>query len=157
MNETVENTKTAFLATKGRLLKTFDATPNDRLNWSPSESARTPIELVAHCANSLHWLHTSFAGEPMPKLTTAEFDELHLSRDKQFHSREQVVAHLEAESAAFLSWLDQVSEEQLASTWQSPFGGVPMTLAITFPARHADGHVSQLEYVQTIYGDRVWH
>lgn len=157
MNQTVENTKAEFQATKARLLRTFDATPDDRLNWSPSESARTPVELVAHCVNSLNWLHTSFAGDPKPKLTTAEFDAMHMANDKKFNSREQVVAFLESESAAYLSWLDALTEEQLASTWESPFGAVPMTLAITLPAKHADGHVSQLEYLQTIYGDRIWH
>jgi len=105
----------------------------------------------------LHWLRTSFAGEPMPKLSPAEFDKIHLENDKPFKTREQVVAHLEAESSAFLAWLDQLTDGDLANTWESPFGPVPMALAITFPIRHTDGHISQLEYLQTIYGDRVWH
>ena len=157
MIPSVENTKSEFLATKARLLRTLDATPDDRLNWSPSETARSPIQLVAHCANSIEWLSTSFAGKPMPKHSTAEFDAIHMARDKEFRTREQVVSHLEAQSAAFLTWLEAVSEEQLATTWESPFGAVPLSLAITFPGRHAEGHLSQLEYLQTIYGDRIWH
>jgi hypothetical protein len=41
-----------------RLLRNLAKTPDDRLNWSPSPTARTPLHLVAHCAFSLGFIHT---------------------------------------------------------------------------------------------------
>ena len=36
-------------------------------------------------------------------------------------------------------------------------GAVPMSLAMTSPPLHTMVHTGQLEYLQTILGDRVWH
>ena len=40
-----------------------------------------------------------------------------------------------------------------------PFGLEPMPVAvvITFPTFHTRSHIPQIEYIQTIYGDRDWH
>ena len=32
-----------------------------------------------------------------------------------------------------------------------------MSVGITFPAYHTHGHVAQMDYIQTIYGDQDWH
>ena len=157
MDPTIQSTISDYETFKARLLRALAATPDDRLKWSPSETSRTPLQLVAHCANSTKWLRSSFAGEAMPQLSTAEFDKIHRENDEPFTSREAVLEYLEEQSELFLEWLGNLSADQLAMNWQSPFGEVPLVVAITFPGRHMDGHLSQLEYLQTIYGDRVWH
>ena len=32
-----------------------------------------------------------------------------------------------------------------------------MAVGITFAAYHTHGHVAQMDYIQTIYGDQDWH
>ena len=32
-----------------------------------------------------------------------------------------------------------------------------MSVAITLPADHMRGHIAQIEYIQTIWGDYDWH
>ena len=34
---------------------------------------------------------------------------------------------------------------------------VPMSAGVTFAAYHTHGHVAQMDYIQTIYGDQDWH
>jgi hypothetical protein len=69
-----------------------------------------------------------------------------------------VLGLLEQTSAAYLAWLDTLTPAQFAATLQLPFGPpVPMAVGITFPAHHLTGHVAQMDYIQTIFGDHDWH
>src|SRR2546425_10949006 len=54
---------------KAQLLKTFAFVPDEKLRWSPSESARTPLWIAAHCGVSNDAFATILRGEelPMPK------------------------------------------------------------------------------------------
>ena len=49
--EIIEHAKTDFLQAKERLCQALAATPDDRLNWAPSATARTPIQQTAHAAH----------------------------------------------------------------------------------------------------------
>jgi hypothetical protein len=66
---------------------------------------------------------------------------------------------LESNSATFMAILDELTPASLDSTLTLPFGlgAVPLPLALTFQSMHMNDHVGQLAYIQTIYGDRVWH
>lgn len=77
--------------------------------------------------------------------------------EKEFTTRQQVLSLLEQTSAEYLAWLDTPTPEHLASTVHLPFGPMPMAAGITLPAQHLSGHVAQMDYIQTIYGDRDWH
>ena len=76
--------------------------------------------------------------------------------EKEFTTREQVISLLEQTSAEYLAWLGTVTPALLDSTVKTPFGPAPV-VAITFPAYHLTGHVAQMDYMQTIYGDRDRH
>ena len=79
--------------------------------------------------------------------------------EKNYRTRESVESFLEDKAGAFLAFLDGVNEEQLLTLVTLPFGmgELPLGMMITFPAMHTMVHTGQLEYLQTIYGDRVWH
>jgi hypothetical protein len=158
VNPQIESAKSEFERICGRLLKNLATTPDDKLNWSPAPSARTPLEIAFHCAKSIALLHGCIDGrDTMPSLTSEQFDAHFREQERNLGSREDVVKMIHENSAAYITWLEGLSEEKLSGTWNSPFGEVPVATAITFPGFHASGHVSQLEYIQTIYGDRVWH
>jgi hypothetical protein len=158
MNPQVESVKSDFEQTTGRLLKNLAETPDEKLNWSPASSARTPLDLGFHCADIIGALHGSLAGlASMPQMTTEQIDQHCRAQEKTHGSKEDVIALIEKNSSAYVTWLEGLSDEKLAATWQSPFGEFPLAVGITFPVHHTAGHVAQLEYIQTIYGDRVWH
>ena len=64
---------------------------------------------------------------------------------------------MEKNSKEFIEFLDGLSEEKLESTFETQMGSFPMMVAITFPADHLRSHAAQMEYIQTIYGDREMH
>lgn len=157
MSTPVEQAKSELRRCNARLKTLLETTPDDKLNWRPSSSSRTPIEIVGHTASSIEGIQKMLMGNPFPFASTAELDAFCLEQEKTFTSREQVLELLDAKTAVFIEWLDSLTPEQLATKVRSPFGEQEVAAAAIFPAMHALGHCSQLEYIQTIYGDRDWH
>lgn len=156
MSEVVEQAKAEFNRAKNRIANGLKATPADKLNWSPSDSARTPLQLVAHAAMGTEGIGGMLQGKPMPSTSIEEMDKGMRAAEKEFTSVEQVLGLLESTSSVYLAWLDTLTDEQIAEIAQLPFGAMPMAAAITIPADHVRCHAAQLEYIQTIYGDYDW-
>ena len=157
MQNVIEESKTEFTRAKERIAKCLDVTSEDKLNWSPSSTSRTPIKLVAHSAMAIQGIGGILAGKPFPFTSMAEMDATFRAEEEIVTTKEQALALLEETSAAYLKWLDTVTPEQLASTVQFPMGAMPMAVAITFAADHMRSHAAQLDYLQTIIGDLDWH
>ena len=81
------------------------------------------------------------------------------SRDeeKKFTTRADVLALLDKNVSAYNVWLDSLTDEQLNASVSMGPQSFPMTSAITFAADHTRAHASQIDYMQTIYGDLDWH
>jgi hypothetical protein len=157
MANIIDDVKAEFSRASSRIANDLTKTPDDKLNWSPSESARNPIQLVAHAAMGTTGITGMLAGKPFPFSSMQELDTAMRKQEKEFTSREQALELLEQSSNDFLAWLDTLTEEQIASTITLPFGPTAMAAAITFPADHLRCHASQLEYLQTTYGDYTMH
>jgi len=153
MNTIINDAKAEFLRAKGRLEIDINNTPDDKIDWAPSSTARTPIQIVAHGAMGTQLLNEWLAGKPFPFADLTEMDASFRKADKEYKTREQALNLLEQTSSAYVSWLESLTPEQVSSTIEMPFGATPMAVAITFAADHLRGHASQLEYIQTIYGD----
>ena len=157
MEDKVSAAKAEFTRANQRILKALETTPDDKITWSPSSTCRTPCQQVAHSALAIEGIHGMLTGKPFPFASTAELDSTLREQEKAYTTREQAKALLEANSQAYLAWLDSLTPAQLAATIELPFGTFPMADAITFPADHTRGHAAQLEYTQTIWGDHDWH
>lgn len=158
MSAEVEAAKGDFERTIGRLLNDLAETPDEKLTWSPSSTARTPLEIAFHISEVIAAIHASLDGTlEFPSETPAEMDAACREQEKNTGSREEIVKTIEERSAAYADWLGTVTDETMAKTWNSPFGPIPYTVAISLPTYHTAGHIAQIEYIQTIYGDRVWH
>ncbi|HEX8551720.1 MAG TPA: DinB family protein [Abditibacteriaceae bacterium] len=157
--ETIDHAKAEFLRAEELLLKSLATTPEERINWSPAPTARTPIEQVAHSAQSLESICGFMNGHAFSIETTGEADDFFREYEKQFTTREAVVAVWKKNSAAYLQFLDALTPEALATLIQLPFGmgQAPLKEALAFPPLHTKWHASQIDYIQTIYGDRIWH
>jgi hypothetical protein len=148
----------AFLAAKTQLVATFDRVPNDRKNWSPAPTARTPIEIVVHCAESIHNISEMIAGRPFHVPTTREADEIFRVNEAKISTPQRALALLETNTAAFLQVLESLTPTDLERPFVPPFGlgEVPLPISLGFPTDHTRWHIAQLEYLQTVYGDRDW-
>lgn len=142
---------------QARLLKDLETTPDDKINWSPSTTARTPIQMVAHAAMSVSGMQDWFNGTPFRWNSIEEADADWRRMEKEYTTRDSAVSLLNENCAKYCTWLDGLSTEKLNSPFETPFGTFPMSSAITFMADHLRNHAAQLEYLQTIYGDLDWH
>jgi hypothetical protein len=156
MEDVVSQTKAEYNKINDRLKLVFSHTPDDKLNWSPSPTARTPVEIVAHCASAVTGVMGMLRGKPFAYTSTEQFDSVLRQEEKAYKTREQVLAALDESSREVIAWLDSLTPEQVSSTVSTFFGEFPMSFAITIPTEHTQSHIPQLEYLQTIWGDRVW-
>lgn len=159
MAETIQRAKQEFERSRDRMMGLLKDTPDDKLNWAPSPTARTPLAIVAHAAMSLHNITEMLKGRPFGATTNALADVGFRQEEGQFKSRAQVVELFEKNSAEYVSWIDGLAEEGLGEPITFPFGlGTGTVLdGLSAAARHTEAHIAQLEYVQTIYGDHDWH
>lgn len=157
MENIVTEAKAELTRAKERMARALMTTPDDKIAWSPAASARTPLQQVAHGAMGISGIQGMLVGKPFPYASPAEADTAWRAAEQEFTTREQALGLLEQTSAEYLAWLDTLTTEQLASTLQTPFGAFPMAAAITFAADHLRNHAAQMDYIQTLYGDRDWH
>ena len=153
----VSDAKAEFNRALDRVAKVYASTPDDKINWSPSATARTATEEVAHCGMSIAGMQGWLAGQPFPFESMAALDEFCRTEEKKFTTREQVNNLMAENAAKFQEFLDGLSQEQLGSMFDTQMGSFPMMAAITFPADHLRAHAAQIDYIQTIYGDREMH
>lgn len=148
--------KTAASAARLKHLLTF--VPDDKLNWSPSSTSRSALGLAAHCgltSRSFVDLMLGRMPDPMPPMEVF-FTEL-IAAEKTIDSREAANALIDESTEELTAAIRTLTDEQIASSPETPFGPVPMTNLLGLFWLHIDGHIAQLEYLQTTWGDLDLH
>jgi hypothetical protein len=143
---------------RGLFLRALDKTPDDRLTWSPSPSSRTPLQLAAHSAYSLGFIKTMLESHPYATPTMEQADAEFMEMDSGVETREQAVALLNQNAEALIAYLNSVQPSELDRMVMLPFGlgQAPLGNMLGVGSMHTRSHLAQLEYLQTIYGDRSW-
>lgn len=139
-----------------RFLHDLSFVPADKLTWSPAPTAKSALEIAAHCAG--------YSGAFAWIIAVGKFP---CSRD-EFRARvraaiETVKTVEEAETmlrkgiADTIAALDTVKPEQVGATVESPQGQTPFKFFLTLPAAHLESHDGQINYLQTCWGDLEVH
>jgi uncharacterized damage-inducible protein DinB len=141
-----------------RLLNTLGATHDDKLDWSPSSTSKSALGLVSHSAEANFFFAKVIGGEEIPPVKSVEdADEKMKAAAKQLTTRDQAVHRLEESVAALMAAIDKLSSADLDKDVVLPFRTMPMNFAISIPGMHMANHASQIDYIQTIYGDAQNH
>lgn len=130
----------------------------DKLNWSPSETARSTIHLAAHCGWSLGWIRSTMEGKPYPAATTAIGDREMREFEQSFNEIESAVALVDEKAGEWISYVRSLTVEDLDRMVDMPFGfgQIRVRDVLGAAAWHTNDHCAQIEYIQTILGDRDW-
>lgn len=155
---TVEAARKETLAARDALLATYAAVPEEKLTWSPGGPARDATWMVAHTGLANQAFSIMLRGEmpPMPE-DPDEIGEAIRNTGKGMTSRSEAEGLVREHTDAVLSSLDEMTDERLDSTLQTPFGPMPMRFWLEVPYRHMYSHKAQLDYMQTIWGDLDEH
>lgn len=154
--EIVETTKSDFLHYRDRLMHLISFVPADKARWKPVENSRNAIQIVGHCALTNRCLAQLIADQlPDDQLEPASF--FAALEVPAGTSIESVKALMDETSAELVSVLESMDAAAIESTSRSPFGPLPVTFWMRSTHRHLAGHVGQIEYLQTLWGDMDNH
>jgi hypothetical protein len=145
---TIDTYRDLFKSGHKFLHSTFAATPDDKLNWKPTPSAKSALQIAAHVAAANQYFILAYGGKP----PVTDFAEIFVWMDKwadERTTREQVVADLkrteEELDTVFANFAPEMldNEDAKLGLWISSF--------------HAMEHSSQIDYLQTCWGDKDFH
>lgn len=159
MQDRIDEFKAEFTQAVGGLKHALATTPDDRLSWAPSSTARSPLQVAAHVAISVRDMLGNLTGNTFPIESTEEAERYHRHRESHLKSRDEVLGLLDEATSAYFAWLDQLTEDQLDTLMLLPFnmGQMPVRMGISMMPFHVYWHTAQINYIQTIYGDHDWH
>lgn len=137
-------------------LRGLSFVPADKLTWSPTPTAKSALQIAAHCAGySGAFADIIRAGKFA--WTLEEFQGQVRARIQSITTLEQAQAMLRKGIADSIEALDTVKPQQIGSMIEAPHGQAPFTFFLTLPAFHLEGHSSQIDYLQTCWGDQEVH
>lgn len=139
------------------LLNTFKYVPDEKLNWAPAPTSRSPLRIVAHCAVSNYGLAGVLRGEEITASNFKELEALMSPEEEKITTREQAVQAIE-DSA-------NVAKQAIAavdpSTFETMIGKGDLTGPTLFfmnlIGMHMQMHAAQVDYLETCWGDRESH
>ncbi|MDR3707568.1 MAG: DinB family protein [Capsulimonadaceae bacterium] len=140
-----------------RLLKTFAAVSDDRLNYTPSPTSRTPLQIVAHCGFANQGISKMILGEPMPFASFEEMEAVMKPLIASITTRQQALDLVAESMSSVNTALDAITPEILDKQVAVPSGQMPIGTMIYIFGMHMQNHASQIDYIQTIWGDMVNH
>ncbi|MEO7714897.1 MAG: DinB family protein [Capsulimonas sp.] len=141
-------------ATKSQLLKTFAHVPDDKLQWSPTPTCRTPLQIVAHCAYVNGVVAGVLMGETDHARTSVEEGRRQtLEFEAMVMDREQALTLLEKSCADVLGAIATMTAERFVEPMESRFGPIPASFWMLLPSTHMSNHAAQIDYIQTAWGD----
>ena len=154
ISDMIAQTKQGTERATGQMLSTLKHVPDDKLNWSPAETARTALQIATHCAHANNAFAMVIRGEELPFSGSAEEAAARIREaGRDVTSRDIAVQMLEESTQTVLKALDGVTPDQLGTSPMSPFGPFPFALWMNLSAIHTGGHARQIDYLETIWGD----
>lgn len=137
-------------------LHTLSFVPEDKLTWRPTPTAKNALQIAAHCAGYSGAFAAIIRAGKFPPID--EFRGRVQSTIAGISTLEEAEAVLRKGIADTVEALDTVKPEQIDSVIEAPaLGKTPFTFFMTLPAFHLEGHTTQIDYLQTCWGDQEVH
>jgi hypothetical protein len=160
MNQTEQSpTPSTILATTlqtvtGFYLRDLKATPEDQLTASPKGDARSICQFTGEVAGFNYMVAGMLIDKPYPKKTPEEREAFYATiKDKA-----SAVAAIEQSLSVLVDAINQVPEKDWATMIEAPWGQPISKFGLAmFASLHSSYHDGQLNYIQTLFGDKDMH
>lgn len=139
-----------------RFLRNLSFVPTDKLTWRPTPTAKSALEIAAHCAGYSGGFASIIRSRNFPS-NIDEFRAPIQSAIESVKTLEQAETMLRKGIADTIAALDTVNPEQVGTIIDAPHGHTPFTFFLTLPALHLESHAAQIDYLQTCWGDLEVH
>ena len=143
---------------KTNILATFNAVPEDKLNWKPLDNGRTALDLFGEAAQTASFVCKLVESRGESKPTREMFGQMR--EERAAWSREDALAALETNHAALIAAIEGCSDEGLAQPVTLMMGGgmtLPLAGWAMIAYRSYISRFAQINYIQTLYGDFEGH
>jgi hypothetical protein len=144
---------------KHQVVSTFSAVPDDKLTWKPLDNGRSALDLFCEVAGTFKMASEFVASRGEDKPSYEKFKQMKIESAEW--GREEALAAMETNYAAFVAQFETVDDELLASPITVPVGGGGMTEPFGVWAmmtyRTCVSRFAQINYIQTLYGDMESH
>lgn len=150
--------KKKFKSAHERMLHLLTFVPDDKLTWSPTPTSKSALRIVAHGAlTSRNFAKLITGNMPAEMPTPQEFFAELYAGELNYPTRESVLALAKEAEDELCQALDSLTDDSLDATTNGPFGERPVMFWVGLTYDHMVGHIGQLEYLQTIWGDLDLH
>ena len=153
MDDMVAQCKRRATLAMEMFLRNLSHVPADKLTWTPVPTAKSALQIAAHCAG----YSAGFAGVIRTGKFPATAEEFLVPINAAIDAIttvEQAVAVLTEGVDETLAALDTVRPEQIESSVETPIGTTPFLFFMTIPATHLILHTGQIDYLQTCWDDQ---
>lgn len=143
---TLQESAALFTEKSGQeMLLTLARTPDDRLEWKPEPTARTPMDFLREC--SVH------CDEWAQLLESYVWPDQFMTRVGAITARDEAVLEMGGAIARLAQVIRSVPDEKLDLLLKTPWEEAPIGFWLTYAAGHTQYHTGQMNYIQTLYGD----
>lgn len=138
------------------MIRIVESTPAEKQTWKPLDEGRPVLNQLVECAGLNFIAAQALRERAMPALDP--------ERRKQFEAEnntiEKALAAFKASVETLTPAIAAFPAEHLEETLTLPFGGGwTLTFAqfLLLPGQHICYHNGQMNYIQTLYGDKEMH
>lgn len=156
MEDFIAMCKERAIQAMDRFLHNLSFVPADKLTWSPAPTAKSALEIAAHCAGYSGGFASIIRAGKFPS-SRDEFRSGVESAIEGIATLQQAETVLRKGIADTIAALDTVRPEQVGAIIDTPHGRTPFKFFLTLPALHLETHGAQIDYLQTCWGDMEVH
>jgi hypothetical protein len=138
------------------LARTASAMPPDKQTWKPLDAGRTALDQVQECAGICYFAAQILQTRAVPPMDPDQMAQFKAEND----TMEKALAALKAGTETYMSAIEAFPPEHLEETITLPFGaGYVRTFAQFMFLNYWNMvyHIGQINYIQTLYGDKEMH
>jgi hypothetical protein len=137
-------------------LRNLSHVPKDKLEWAPSPTAKSALQIAAHVAVTQGNFANMIRARKLPINEEIQtFFERTAAEEKALTDIDKIIALFRKNTDEVLSALDELKPEDAEIVLDSSQGWtMPMSFLMKLPAYHAIGHTAQIDMLQTCWGDQ---
>ena len=154
--DSVELAKQRAVSGMEMFLRNFKHVPDDKLDWTPTPTAKSPLRVAAHTALYAGRFAAMIRNRALPKPENIdEWVAKNVAEEVAVTSRDEMEQIFRAGTEEVLAALDTLTPEEVESTLTSGEDfSMPMKQLMVLPGWHATIHLGQIDYIQTCWGDQ---
>lgn len=152
----IESSKQKAVSCMEAFLRNFAHVPDDKLDWTPTPTAKSAIRIAAHTALYAGRFAEMIRDRRLP--APDDLTEWLAERDAEeiaLTSREEIERVFREGTAEVLEALDSLTPEEVETVLESHQGwSMPMKRLMDLPGWHTTLHIGQIDYLQTCWDDQ---